>query len=59
MMYNNSSEYLDYLKKINKETEIAENVLKNSMKNKELLKMLSLEKGLVYFTTSLTFMQTF
>ena len=40
-------------KKLNKETEIAENVLKNSMKNKELLKLLSLEKGLVYFTTSL------
>ena len=27
--------------------------LKNSLKNKELLKMLSLEKSLVYFTTSL------
>ena len=53
MMYNNSSEYLDYLKKINKETEIAENVLKNSMKNRELLKLLSLEKSLVYITTSL------
>lgn len=53
MMYNNSSVYLDYLKKINKETEIAENVLKNSMKNRELLKLLSLEKSLVYITTSL------
>ena len=41
------------LKQINKETEIAEYILKNSMKNKELLKLLSLEKGLVYFTTSL------
>ena len=53
MMYNNSSEYLEYLKKINKETEIAESVLKNSMKNRELLKLLSLEKSLVYITTSL------
>lgn len=53
MMYNNSSDYLEYLKKINKETEIAENVLKNSMKNRELLKLLSLEKSLVYITTSL------
>ncbi len=53
IFYKNASEYLKYLKKINKETEIAENVLKNSMKNKELLKMLGLEKGLVYFTTSL------
>ena len=45
--------YLNLLKKINKETEIAESVLKNSMKNKALLKLLSLEKSLVYFTTSL------
>ena len=53
ILYLNSSYYLDYLKKINKETEIAEYILKNSMKNKELLKLLTLEKGLVYFTTSL------
>jgi len=53
ILYLNSSYYLDYLKQINKETEIAEYILKNSMKNKELLKLLSLEKGLVYFTTSL------
>ena len=49
----NAATFLNLLKKINKETEIAENVLKNSMKNKELLKLLSLEKSLVYFTTSL------
>lgn len=53
IFYKNSAEYLKYLKRINKETEIAENVLKTSQKNKELLKMLSLEKSLVYFTTSL------
>lgn len=53
ILYLNSSYYLTYLKQINKETEIAENILKNSMKNKELLKLLSLEKSLVYFTTSL------
>lgn len=53
ILYSNSSLYLNLLKKINKETEIAESVLKNSMKNKELLKLLSLEKSLVYFTTSL------
>ncbi len=53
ILYLNSSYYLNYLKQINKETEIAEYILKNSMKNKELLKLLSLEKGLVYFTTSL------
>lgn len=53
ILYINSSYYLNYLKQINKETEIAEYILKNSMKNKELLKLLTLEKGLVYFTTSL------
>lgn len=53
ILYANSSLYLSWLKKINKETEIAESVLKNSMKNKELLQLLSLEKSLVYFTTSL------
>ena len=53
ILYLNSSYFLNYLKLINKETEIAEYILKNSMKNKELLKLLSLEKSLVYFTTSL------
>ena len=53
ILYLNASLYLTYLKQINKETEIAEYILKNSMKNKELLKLLTLEKGLVYFTTSL------
>ena len=53
ILYLNSSYYLTYLKQINKETEIAEYILKNSMKNRELLKLLNLEKSLVYFTTSL------
>lgn len=53
ILYQNASYYLTYLKQINKETEIAEYILKNSMKNKELLKLLNLEKSLVYFTTSL------
>lgn len=53
LMYSNSANFLSYLKRINKETEIAESVLKNSMRNKELLKLLSLEKSLVYITTSL------
>ena len=53
ILYLNSAYYLNYLKQINKETEIAEYILKKSMRNKELLKLLSLEKSLVYFTTSL------
>ena len=53
ILYLNASYYLTYLKQINKETEFAEYILKNSLRNKELLKMLSLEKSLVYFATSL------
>ena len=53
IFYKNASHFLRYLKRINKETEIAESVLQTSLKNKELLTMLSLEKSLVYFTTSL------
>ena len=53
ILYLNSSYYLNHLKQINKETEIAEYILKNSMRNKELLKLLNLEKSLVYSTTSL------
>ena len=53
IFYSNAERFLVLLKRLNKETEIAESVLKNSMKNKELLKLLSLKKGLVYFTTSL------
>lgn len=53
ILYANSSYFLTYLKQINKETEVTEAKLKDSMKNKELLKMLSLEKSLVYFSTSL------
>lgn len=53
ILYANSSAFLANLKQINKETEIAEYVLQKSMKNKELIKLLNLEKGLVYITTSL------
>ena len=53
IMFSNSSYFLDYLKRINKATEATEAILKDSLKNKELLTMLSLEKSLVYFSTSL------
>ncbi len=53
ILYKNAETFLMYLKKINRETEKAEDTLKETMKNKELLKMLSLKKSLVYFTTSL------
>ncbi len=53
ILYSDSSYFLTYLKQINKSTESAEASLKDSLKNKELLKMLSLEKSLVYFTTAI------
>lgn len=53
IFYKNAEIYLSELKKINREKEKTEKELNNSMRNKELLKMLSLEKSLVYFTTSL------
>lgn len=53
ILYYNASYYLNHLGIINKESEIAESILKKSMKNKELLKILNLQKSLVYFTTSL------
>lgn len=53
ILFSNSSLFLAYLKQISKDTEITEAELKDSMKNKELLKMLNLEKSLVYFSTSL------
>lgn len=48
-----SSYYLRYLKQINRKTNEVERELHQSMKNQELYAFLSLEKSLVYFTTSL------
>ena len=53
ILFVNATYYLNYLKQINKETEMVEKILKSSMKNQELLKLLNIEKSLVYFTTSL------
>lgn len=53
IFYSNAERFLTLLKRLNKESEIAEQILKDSMKNKELLKLLNIEKSLVYFTTSL------
>ena len=53
ILFKMATYYLTYLKYINRETDKAENRLQKSMKNQELIKLLSLEKSLVYFTTSL------
>jgi len=53
IFYKNAQMYLTELKKIDREKDQTEKELNNSMKNRELLKMMNLEKGLVYITTSL------
>ena len=45
--------YLKYLKEINKRTAEVEMELQRSMKNEALIKLLNIEKSLVFFTTSL------
>ena len=45
--------YLEDLKKINQKTDDIEKELQQSLKNKELFTLLSLEKSFVYFMTSL------
>jgi magnesium transporter len=45
--------YLSFLKQIDKASKIIEQLMHKSMRNKELIDMLSLEKSLVFFSTSL------
>ncbi len=45
--------YLKFLKEINRRTSRIENELHQSMRNKELIRLLRMEKSLVYFSTSL------
>lgn len=53
ILHKNASYYLHYLRKINKMTTVIEREIYNSMRNKELIQLLELEKSLVYFSTSL------
>jgi magnesium transporter len=45
--------YLKFLKEINRRTTQIENELHQSMRNKELIRLLRMEKSLVFFNTSL------
>jgi magnesium transporter len=49
----NASRYLLFLREINKVTEVLEDTLVASMKNKEVFELLKYQKSLVYFTTAL------
>lgn len=53
LFYKVASRYLQYLNQINKMSSEIETRLHKSMKNKELIQLLDLEKSLVYFSTSL------
>ncbi len=48
-----ATRYLQYLKQIDKISNMVEEQLHKSMRNKELIQLLGLEKSLVYFSTSL------
>lgn len=53
LLYRNASKYLHYLRQIDRASTQVETALHKSMKNRELIQMLKLEKSLVYFSTSL------
>jgi magnesium transporter len=53
ILYRNSKLYLQYLRHIDKASDKIESKLHKSLKNKELIQLLELEKSLVYFSTSL------
>lgn len=58
MMLRIAGKYLQYLKQIDKISNYVETRLHKSMKNKELIQLLGLEKSLVYFSTSLKSTET-
>lgn len=53
ILYRVASYYLIYLRQIDKKSLMIEKRLHRSLRNKELIQLLSLEKSLVYFSTSL------
>jgi magnesium transporter len=48
-----STRYIQYLRHIDKITDVTEKQLNQSMRNKELIQLLSLQKSIVYFSTGL------
>ena len=53
LLFRIATRYLTYLKQIDKISSYTEQQLHRSMRNKELIQLLGLEKSLVYFSTSL------
>lgn len=54
IILNNSVRFLFYLRQIDKASDLIQKGLAESMKNKELLQLLELQKSLVFFSASLT-----
>ncbi len=53
ILYRNASLFLQYLRSIDKKSEIIEKRLHHSTQNKELIQLVELQKSLVYFSASL------
>ncbi|MFA5674926.1 MAG: magnesium transporter CorA family protein [Christensenellales bacterium] len=53
LLYKTSVKYLQYLRQVDKASTQVEMALHKSLKNRELIQMLKLEKSLVFFSTSL------
>lgn len=53
ILHRNAVRFLSFLKQIDKASMFVQEKLQNSMRNRELLQMMELEKSLVYFSTSL------
>lgn len=53
ILHRNATYYLQHLRAIDRQSSKIERELHRSMKNKELIQLLDLEKSLVYFSTSL------
>lgn len=53
ILYKNATLFLQYLRIIDKKSDVVERKLHQSQKNQELIELLELEKSLLYFTTSL------
>ena len=53
LLYATSTKFLQYLRQLDKTSTRIQNELNKSMKNKELIQLLDIEKSFVYFSTSL------
>jgi len=53
ILYKSATYYLKYLRQINHISDEIEELLRHSMKNREILRLLELQKGLTYFNAAL------